>query len=383
MLHSCLISLAMLSTTTSLTGAGMKVSAPGAQIGGVPSALMSKLKTGVNITRWFCYLKDPKDTTHYSTYMVKGDYNALKALNVSFVRLCLAPDAIYDAGKLNKTTSPFVDSALEALTSRGMAVIYDLHDNGQLKLDDPAVDHKGFITFWEQAAARYKGKFESSVIFELVNEPVFQKNPGDWFKLQSEAVMAIRRIDPLRTIMVSGTSWSGIDGLDSLQTLPQNNLVYTYHCYDPFFFTHQGASWVGDKPGKFKKVPFPASPAAVAKILPDNDPAYAGDLKWYGDQKYDAAYLESRLSKATMWALGKRVPIVLGEFGAYPPNADPQDRSRWFIGMKAAIQKLGIANAIWGYDDGLGLGRAKETDGTVTLDSVAIRSFYNQTATKY
>ena len=103
----------------------------------VPAKLLGKFKVGVNVTRWFCYLQDPKDIKHFESYWLKDDFDHLKRLGVKFVRLCVSPDVIYDSGKLNSLTLPYLDRAIDKLTGAGQAVLIDLHDNGQLKLDQP------------------------------------------------------------------------------------------------------------------------------------------------------------------------------------------------------------------------------------------------------
>ena len=234
-------------------------------------------------------------------------------------------------------------------------VIWDLHDNGQLGLDKPNQDNSGLVAFWSAVAAHYRGRQDANLIFEIVNEPVFTQKPDDWYTLQAKAVQAIRVQDPDRTILVSPTSWSSIDTLQKMPVLPDKNLIYTFHCYDPFFFTHQGAEWVGDAPKNFKSVPFPSSPAAVEAILPKNDAKYADALRDYGKQPYDAAYLLSRLKMASDWGVSHHVPVLLGEFGAYPKVSPPDSRGRWFDGCAPRSRvsnyqtRSGATTMAWGW----------------------------------
>ena len=123
-------------------------------------------------------------------------------------------------------------------------------------------------------------------------------------------------------------------------------------------------------------MPFPSSPEAIEKILPLNDPKYAGTLRDYGKQRYDAGYLLARLKIATDWAAEHHVPIFLGEFGAYPKVSLPDSRANWFDAMRAAVTTLKLPNAIWGYDDGLGLGRNVKQDGSIWLDPTTLTHFY-------
>jgi hypothetical protein len=342
---------------------------------GVPKALLSQLTTGVNVTRWFCYLGPGDQNEHFATYLTDADYQNFKRLGVSFVRLCISPDLIYSGGKPTDKLSA-IDDALTQLYNHHIVVIWDLHDNGQLGLDKPDQDNSGLVNFWSAIAEHYKGRHYSDLVFEVVNEPVFTQKPDDWYGIQSKVVQAIRKQDPDRTIMVSPTYWSSIDTLQKMPVLPDKNLIYTVHCYDPFPFTHQGAEWVGEYPGKFNSLPFPSSPEAVEKILAKNDSKYAGTLTEYGKQHYDAAYLLSRLKMASDWGVAHHVPILLGEFGAYPKVSPPDSRGRWFDGMRSAIASLKLPNAIWGYDDGLGLGRAVHQDGSLWLDPVPLSHLY-------
>jgi hypothetical protein len=131
-----------------------------------------------------------------------------------------------------------------------------------------------------------------------------------------------------------------------MPALPEKNLIYTFHCYDPFFFTHQGAEWIDEIPKDLNDMPFPSSPEAMEKIRSKNDSKYAGTLDDYGKHRYDAAYLLSRLKIAKDWGEAHGVPVVLGEFGAYPKVSAPDSRGRWFDGMRAAISNLKLPNAI-------------------------------------
>jgi aryl-phospho-beta-D-glucosidase BglC (GH1 family) len=364
--RGCLSVLAALSATA----------ASAQNAGGVPRSLLTKFRTGVNITRWFCYLGNAADTEHYDHYLLDADYRALKDLNVSWVRLCVSPEAIYDHGQPNQSTLPHLDAALRQLEKAGLAISFDLHDNGQLKLDQPGHDNSGFVSFWQAIARHYKGKSENRLVFELLNEPQFTKNPEVWYALQRRTVAAIRAIDSHRTIMVTSTSWSGIDTMAAMEPLHERNLLYTFHCYDPFFFTHQGATWVGSPPRDLKHVPFPSSPDAVAAVLDEQPASERSNMIWYGAQRFDANYLAGRVGKAMTWGSEYHVPVVLGEFGAFPPVSPVESRTRWFEAMRTITRD--IPNGVWGYDDGLGLGRTASADGSIRLDAVTLKALYGK-----
>lgn len=356
--------------------AGLLVSLAHAQTNGVPQGLLAKLGNGVNVTRWFCYQERYDNAEHNRSYLGEDDFAVFRKIHATFARLCLSPEAVYRDGAPNAPVMPYVDGAIERFKKHGMATLFDLHDNGQLKLDEPGHNNSGFVRFWEGVARRYKGRYYGDVVFELLNEPVFKENPQVWFDLQERTVRAIRAIDPRRTIMVSSNSWSGVDNVKLLKPLPEKNLVYTFHCYDPFLFTHQGASWAGDYVKNVKSIPFPSSPEAISKILDDNPEPNRASIRDYGNQRVGKAYLAGRMKTVMDWAHAHRLPMVLGEFGAYPPVSPPDSRARWFEAMREVQDQYRVPRAIWGYDDALGLGRSRGKDGKLQLDPVVMRSFY-------
>ncbi|MHB8637691.1 MAG: glycoside hydrolase family 5 protein [Fimbriimonadaceae bacterium] len=344
---------------------------------GVPRGLLGHLTQGVNVTRWFCYVGDANDTDHFLHYLVPEDMRNFARLKLGFIRLCISPEVGFDATTGQRaTTQPFIDAAVRRLTDANLAVLYDLHDNGQLKLDQDHTNNDAFVHFWEVTAKHYRGKNEGLLVFELLNEPQFLKNPDDWYALQERTVKAVRAVDPARTMLVTGTGWGSIDTLAKMKPLPEKNLVYSYHCYDPFFFTHQGATWAGEQVKHFKAMPFPSSPKAVAAMIGNIDPAYQGDVRWYGEQKFNEAYLKSRLNLAEAWGHANHVPVALGEFGAYPPVSPPKSRARWFEAMRTVQAELHVRNCLWGYDDGFGLGRTLASDGSVKLDPLVLKEFF-------
>jgi aryl-phospho-beta-D-glucosidase BglC (GH1 family) len=344
---------------------------------GVPAVLMKKLTRGVNVTGWFGYV-DPNDTAHFTSHLVDEDFQDFKKIGVDFIRLVIGPKVIYRDGAPDSTNLEFIDKGIDRLQKAGLAVLWDLHDNGEMKLDEPEHDTSGFVRFWQAVAGHYRGVYEKSMVFELLNEPMFLKNPEVWYALQRRTVAAIRAIDPARTILVASTGWDGIDTLVTMTPLEQKNIIYSFHFYDPFIYTHQGATWTGEQQKVMRDIPFPSSPEAVAAMIDKIPEQYKAAVRDYGEQRLGKDYLYGRLAKAKAWGTQNRVPVLLGEFGSYALVAPPDARGRWFDAMHDVIQELGLPNALWGYEDTFGLGRVKSADGKVHLDPVTMAHFYKK-----
>src|SRR5437868_2469280 len=77
----------------------------------------------------------------------------------------------------------------------------------------------------------------------------------------------IRSVAPNHTIIACGARWSGLEDLLPLQPLALANIIYTFHDYEPFAFTHQGATWTDPTVQPLRNVPYPSTPENIAKNL--------------------------------------------------------------------------------------------------------------------
>jgi endoglucanase len=104
-----------------------------------------------------------------------------------------------------------------------------------------------FIAIWRAIAERYS-KEPGVAGFDLLNEPVVEKGPEEWKGLAERTIRAIREVDPNHAIFVE--RFNAIKG-DWSENADRNfvrvsdpNVVYEFHFYKPFHFTHQNAEWV-------------------------------------------------------------------------------------------------------------------------------------------
>ena len=97
------------------------------------------------------------------------------------------------------------------------------------------------------------------------------------------------------------------------------HLIVTFHYYDPFTFTHQGASWADQPIRSSKGVRF-GQPAEIAQI-------------------------EKDFAAVKAWSEASGRPVYLGESGAYD-HAAIDERVLWTATAARAAEKNGFA---WGY----------------------------------
>jgi len=220
-----------------------------------------------------------------------------------------------------------VDWAVESGLSRGMAVILDFH-NFLPYMDCAPCERERFLGLWSQIAEHYKA-YPPNLVFELLNEPTDAVPAAEWNNALAAALGIIRGSDPRRIVVVGPVGWNGLGGLPYLN-LPENDrgLIVTFHYYEPFHFTHQGAEWV------------------------DGSNAWLGTT-WTGSAAEQAA-LRNDFETVSAWGAANGRPILLGEFGAYR-KADMDSRARWTAYVARQAGSLSFSWAYWEFCSGFGV----------------------------
>ncbi len=337
----------------------------------------ARLRHGINLSHWFAqspgnnYSKD-----HLDTHTTAEDIALIKAMGFDHVRLPLEPAPLInpsDPGALRPEYLHYLDAALDMILAQRLAVIVDIHPSDEFKLrlkDDRQVEN--FAKFWRALAEHLSTRDPELVSFETINEPMVE-DPYRWYGIQSKLVAAIRAGAPNHTIIASGYRWSGLWELLALEPYADRNIIYNFHYYDPFPFTHQGAGWAGPNLQFYRNVPYPSSPEAVFKMLDSvtDDPARFNLLR-YGEDRWNAERIDREISMAAAWAAKHHVLLTCNEFGAFRRFVDPADRARWIGDMRAALEKHGIGWTMWDYAGGFAV--VNKANGHATPDADIVRA---------
>lgn len=325
---------------------------------GVPPGRLARLRRGANVCRWFRFI--PEDPVELAGYISDAEAQRMREMGLTHVRLCLQPKTVMDqaTGAVREQNARFVEQAIDRFHRAGLLVVVDLHNEDRPAEVSPDWQ-AAFVRFWADFAARLARFDPELTIFEIVNEPVFSGHEADWNPLNARLAAAIREHAPAHTLITSGPNWGGIDGLKKLKLLDDPNVVYSFHCYDPMPFTHQGATWAGQGFVPLRGVPYPASPEAVAPLLPAlaTFPDAKGMLENYGRERWDKARLAARFKEGIAWGAQHNVPLYCGEFGVYDKYAPVADRARWFRDFGEVLAENRIGWSVWGWDEGFGLNR--------------------------
>ena len=309
---------------------------------------------GVNFNQWF--ESSSSQGINFSRFG-EQDFRDIKSLGVDVIRLPInipsmtsgPPDYTFDPPLLK-----LLDRAVDWAEKHEIYIILDNHPHDSRGIPATTEHTKEILVkIWPQMAAHFKDR-SKYVLYEILNEPNGMA-ADQWGRIQGELIEVIRKIDPKHTIIVGGVGYNSVDGLLSLPKYADNNLIYTFHFYSPFIFTHQGADWTSTSLAPLAGVPFPYD----SERMPSTPDTLKGtwvesDLRNYPN-KAALSSLSKSLDQAVTFSRKRHVPIFCGEFGVFMPHSPAEDRVRWYKFVAEALDQRKIPWTSLDYYDGFGL----------------------------
>ncbi|MBN2442893.1 MAG: glycoside hydrolase family 5 protein [Spirochaetales bacterium] len=217
--------------------------------------------------------------------------------------------------------------------------IINIHHYEEI-MTDPSAHKSRFLGLWTQIADTFKD-FPEDLYFEILNEPNNELTPALWNEYLADAITVIRQTNPDRTLVVGTASWGGIGGLADLILPPEDpHIIVTFHYYNPFEFTHQGAEWV------------------------DGSDAWMGTT-WTNTPAQELAVRDD-LDTAADWGTTHGRTMFLGEFGAYS-KADIASRAAWTRFVAREAESRGIFWTYWEFCAGFGAFNSSTGEWNSTL----------------
>ena len=316
------------------------------------------LRHGINTSIWFAQSND-YSVQRLRTFTTHDDIRLIHQLGFDHIRISIDADPLLAWQRKQDNGTAFMgelDSVVNLAIEQKLAVIIDLHPQSRYKQTllqgEDSVQRLAML--WRSIATHFAPLDPDYVFFEIMNEPE-QPDTYRWQGIQSFVAQQIRTVAPKNTIIACGAHWSGLDDLLQLEPLVLTNIIYTFHDYEPFAFTHQGATWTDANVQPLRDVPYPSTPENVAKNI-DQEPTLAGQffVQQYGLARWDAHRIDITLSFAERWSQLHHAPVYVGEFGVHRPYADPTMRAQWIKDMRTMLEKHQLGWAMWDYQDNFG-----------------------------
>ena len=340
---------------------------------------LDHLRHGINASEWFAQVYDSKGYTkeHFQNWTTAEDIALIKSMGFDHVRLSINPQPMFMKNRPDEIPGEYLsylDVAVKMILDHGLAVVIDMHPESDFKAalrnDDDFVQQ--FADFWRALAEHYSSWDADRVFFEILNEPEFTDRYR-WLGVQAKLAAAIRQGAPKNAIIAAGARWSADDELVFLEPLPDPNVIYNFHFYEPHIFTHQGATWGAYYWHWVRGLPYPSSPEAAARVAMDVPEAVNKlAVVRYGQDHWDVTRIDSEVNQVAEWAKRRKLAVVCNEFGVYREYADPQARARWIRDLRVSLERHNMGWAMWDYSGSFGV--VTKNNGKAVPDDLTLRA---------
>ena len=309
-------------------------------------------KRGVNLTGWF--QTSGTKQIQFTKY-TKKDFVNIKDLGCDVIRLPINLFYMTD-GKPDYNIDPlfydFLDQAINWAEELNIYLMLDNHTSDDLASKNPDLETI-LAKVWKQMAGHYKNR-SGYLLYEIMNEPN-GITTAVWGKIQQTAIDAIRSMDAKHTIVVGPSGFNTYNELNQLPFYTDTNLLYTFHFYDPFLFTHQGATWVTPSMAPLANVPFPYGAGQMPALPAELIGSWLNSAYNNYQQDGNVAKIKQLIDVAVTFKNNRKVPVFCGEFGVYMKNSNDAFRVSWYNEVRKYLEEKAIPWTIWDYQGGFGL----------------------------
>jgi endoglucanase len=209
----------------------------------------------------------------------------LRTAGFDFVRLTIDPFAYLSnpsperSAKLNAG----VLAAINLIRAEDLNVLVDVHavpkggdrQHGTETYLASEQSFNDYVAVAAQLAGALKAQDPAHIAFEPFNEPTLDcpyESEGAsprWPDMAMQLHKAVRQAAPNLTIVLSGACWGGAEGLSAMnpEQFHDDNVIWSFHSYEPFAFSHQGAQWTNGPEAYIAGLHFPTQPKQKAQII--------------------------------------------------------------------------------------------------------------------
>ena len=285
---------------------------------------------GINLGGWLSQCDYSED--RLNNFITENDFAVIASWGFDHVRLPVDYNVIQNPdGSMKEDGLERIDRALLFCERCGLNVVLDLHKTQGFSFD-PGEKELGFFaseqyqnlfyTIWECFAKRY-GSRSDSVMFDLLNEITEPEYLPAWIQISAECTRRIRRHAPETRILLGSYHHNSVSAVPDLPSPYDHNMFYSFHCYEPHRFTHQGAYWEAPYRDISERISFADS---------GTSPALFEDL------------FAPAIKKASL----EGTDLYCGEYGVID-IVPPEDALPWFRVIHEVFEKHSISRCLWSY----------------------------------
>lgn len=292
------------------------------------------------------------DMEHFAEYISEMDVEYIASLGLDHVRLGFDQIVLEKAPyEYREEILSLLDSFVSWCRKYGLNVVLNLHKaignycdiQEEVGLLDDAELQNRFVALWLTLERRYAN--DGAIAFELLNE-VVDVAPEKWNNLAERTLREIRRLNPERKIIIGCTCWNSPSKLPFLRLYDDENVIYTFHTYEPFEFTHQQGVLQDRQIYYNRKMPYPGD---IERYRDYRRVACGVENAYSWLDKMDARFLREAIAPAI--AFVKQHPdkiLWCGEFGTIR-HAKIEWRENWMRDMIGILKEFEIPYCVWNY----------------------------------
>ena len=200
------------------------------------------------------WLNRPYPRLHHN----EQDYARLRAMGMNAVRFYMHYNTFENDDKPGEYKAEgwqWLDDNIAWAKKNGVYLVLNMHvppggyqslGEGKALWDAPSAQDR-FIALWRAIAERYRNE-PTIAGYDLLNEPVVTKSKDQWQALAERTIAAVREVDPDHILFIERVNavegdWKE-DEERNFFLVNDKNVVYEFHFYKPFHYSHQGAPWV-------------------------------------------------------------------------------------------------------------------------------------------
>ncbi len=294
------------------------------------------------------------DLEHFDSYITEKDIANIKSMGFDHVRLGFDQIVLEESpGKYRERTFRKIDDFIGWCEQHGLNMVLNLHkavgnycdiqEKVEL-LDDKGLQDR-FVALWLEFERRYHDK--PGLAFELLNE-VRNVDPEKWNRLADRTLKAIREQNPNRWVVIGSTCWNSPGTLDKLKIWDDDKVVYTFHMYAPFEFTHQRGVLQAGPLYYNRTLEYPTKDVeryrGYHRLHGNAGGGYGPEVKEINKQ-----ILRNNMHGAHMFTKNHPDKILWnGEFGTIR-HAPPASRVAYMHDVVVTCKEWGIPWCVWNY----------------------------------
>lgn len=292
------------------------------------------------------------DFEHFESFITRRDVESIAALGLDHIRLGFDQIVLEESpGKYRDSIWKLLDHFIGWCEDANLNVVLNLHkaignycdiSEPVILLDSPELQQR-FINLWCALEKRYAD--HPSVAFELLNE-VRDVNPNLWNDLAEKTISTLRKLNPTRKIIIGGTCWNSPAHLAELHLYDDPNIIYTFHNYAPFEFTHQRGVLQPYMLYYNREMPYPGD---IERYRDFQRYACNKESSYQGFERMDIEFLRTQMQPAFDFAARYPDKILwCGEFGTIR-HCKLVYRENYMRDVIALLKEHHISYCVWNY----------------------------------